>query len=111
MLPNKPCGVPDLHGRQLTRRGLHYGNERACWGRPNRWRDRPDRGTGCGPVALPRYGSVAVSRGALFGSLALILGAIAGWFGGRTGTVYPTLTDLNLASAAHTSSAPGVERG
>jgi hypothetical protein len=32
-------------------------------------------------------------------------------FGGRTGTVYPTLTDLNLASAAHTSSAPGVQRG
>jgi hypothetical protein len=33
----------------------------------------------------------AVSRGALFGSLALLLGALAGWFGGRAGTVYPTL--------------------
>lgn len=29
----------------------------------------------------------AVSRGALFGALALILGAVAGWFGGRTGTI------------------------
>jgi hypothetical protein len=42
-----------------------------------------------------------VSRGALFGSLALLLGAIAAWFGGRTGTVYPTLTDEALASTAH----------
>jgi hypothetical protein len=33
-----------------------------------------------------------VSRGALFGSLALLLGAIAGWFGGRMGAVEPTVT-------------------
>ena len=33
-----------------------------------------------------------VSRGALLGSLALVLGAIAAWFGGRTGTVDPTVT-------------------
>jgi hypothetical protein len=31
-----------------------------------------------------------VSRGALFGFLALVLGAIAAWFGGRSGTVIPT---------------------
>lgn len=37
-----------------------------------------------------------VSRGALFGFVALLLGAIAGWFGGRAGAVYPTLTDLYL---------------
>lgn len=34
----------------------------------------------------------AVSRAALFGALALILGAIAAWFGGRAGTVDPTMT-------------------
>ncbi len=33
-----------------------------------------------------------VSRGALFGAIALILGAIAGWFGGRSGTVRQALT-------------------
>jgi hypothetical protein len=34
----------------------------------------------------------AVSRGALFGALGLMLGAVSGWFGGRMGTVEPTLT-------------------
>lgn len=34
----------------------------------------------------------AVSRGALFGAISLILGAIAAWFGGRMGTVEPTIT-------------------
>jgi hypothetical protein len=33
-----------------------------------------------------------VSRGALFGALALILGGLAGWFGGRIGAVHPTVT-------------------
>jgi hypothetical protein len=37
-----------------------------------------------------------VSRGALFGFFALALGALAAWFGGRAGAVYPTLTDLAL---------------
>jgi hypothetical protein len=34
----------------------------------------------------------AVATGALFGAIALILGAIAAWFGGRMGAVEPTLT-------------------
>lgn len=34
----------------------------------------------------------AVSRGALLGSLALLLGALAAWFGGRLGSVDPTIT-------------------
>lgn len=34
----------------------------------------------------------AVSRGALVGAISLILGAIAGWFGGHMGAVDPTLT-------------------
>lgn len=34
----------------------------------------------------------AVSRGALLGSLALLLGALASWFGGRFGAVDPTMT-------------------
>jgi hypothetical protein len=37
-----------------------------------------------------------VSRGALFGFVALALGAVAAWFGGRSGAVYPTLTNLAL---------------
>jgi hypothetical protein len=36
--------------------------------------------------------ATAVSRGALFGALGLILGAVAAWFGGRMGTVEPTIT-------------------
>jgi hypothetical protein len=35
----------------------------------------------------------AVSRGALLGALSLLLGAVAGWFGGRLGAVEPTTTD------------------
>jgi len=38
----------------------------------------------------------AVSRGALFGSIALILGALAAWFGGRMGAVDPTITTERL---------------
>ncbi len=34
--------------------------------------------------------STAVSRGALFGAIALILGALAGWFGGRMGAIDPS---------------------
>lgn len=36
--------------------------------------------------------SSAVASGALLGALALILGALAAWFGGRMGAVEPTLT-------------------
>ena len=35
-----------------------------------------------------------VSRGALFGFFALLLGAAAAWFGGRMGTVEPTITSM-----------------
>jgi hypothetical protein len=34
--------------------------------------------------------STAVSRGALFGAIALIFGALAGWFGGRMGALDPS---------------------
>ncbi len=34
----------------------------------------------------------AVSRGALIAALSLLLGAVAGWFGGRMGAVEPTVT-------------------
>jgi hypothetical protein len=37
-----------------------------------------------------------VSRGALVGFFALVLGAVAAWFGGRSGTVMTTETDLQL---------------
>jgi hypothetical protein len=39
--------------------------------------------------------ATAVSRGALFGAIALILSALAGWFGGRMGAVDPSeLSDM-----------------
>ncbi len=37
--------------------------------------------------------ATVVSRGALFGFVALVLGALAGWFGGRFGAVDPTVTE------------------
>jgi hypothetical protein len=40
----------------------------------------------------------AVSRAALFGAIGLILGAAAGWFGGRMGAVDPTITSGFLRS-------------
>lgn len=40
----------------------------------------------------------AISRGALLGSLALAFGALAGWFGGRAGTVNPTVTTASYKS-------------
>lgn len=43
-----------------------------------------------------RVTSRAVSRAALFGSIALILGALAAWFGGRMGAVDPTMTSSYL---------------
>jgi hypothetical protein len=43
-------------------------------------------------TAAAQMATTAVSRGALFGALALILGAIAAWLGGRMGAVDPTLT-------------------
>jgi len=54
--------------------------------------------------------TTGVSRGALLASVALILGAVAGWFGGRTGTVHPTLTDDELVSSAHQHSDGSMSR-
>jgi CHASE3 domain sensor protein len=48
----------------------------------------------------------ATSRGALFGSIALLLGAIAGWFGGRTGAVDPTITRARLRRRRRLSKLP-----
>lgn len=41
-----------------------------------------------------------VSRGALFGFVALVLGAVAAWFGGRSGAVVPTITNAGLSPSA-----------
>jgi hypothetical protein len=38
-----------------------------------------------------------ISTAALLGAVSLILGAIAGWFGGRSGAVDPTITSRTLA--------------
>lgn len=45
----------------------------------------------------------AASRGAIFGFIALVLGAIAAWFGGRAGAVEPTVTSPSLAAGATTT--------
>jgi hypothetical protein len=42
--------------------------------------------------------ATTVSTGALFGAIALILGAIAAWFAGRMGAVEPTLTGFGLGA-------------
>jgi hypothetical protein len=47
-------------------------------------------------VAAAETATKAVSRGALFGAIALILGAIASWFGGPMGAVDPTITSAAL---------------
>jgi hypothetical protein len=43
-------------------------------------------------TAAAQTAATTVSRGALFGSIALLLGALAAWLGGRMGAVDPTLT-------------------
>ena len=40
----------------------------------------------------------AVTTGALVAFVALVLGAIAGWFGGRSGVVHPVYADRVLPS-------------
>jgi hypothetical protein len=44
-----------------------------------------------------------VSRGALFGFFALVLGAIAACFGGRSGTVIPTITSMGFSASGRRS--------
>jgi hypothetical protein len=43
-------------------------------------------------VEAAEVAAKAVSRGALFAALALVLGGVAGWFGGRMGAIDPTIT-------------------
>ena len=45
-------------------------------------------------TAAAQTATTAVSRGALFSAIALLLGAIAAWFGGRRGAVDPTITTV-----------------
>jgi len=42
--------------------------------------------------------ATVTTRGALFGTFALLLGAIAAWFGGRLGAVDPTITSPSLTA-------------
>ena len=50
-------------------------------------------------IAVADTTTKTVSRAALFGAIALMLGAIAAWFGGRMGVVHPTLTSEMLMRA------------
>jgi hypothetical protein len=47
-------------------------------------------------TAAAQTATTAVSRGALFSAIALLLGAIAAWFGGRMGAVDPTITTAEM---------------
>jgi len=50
-------------------------------------------------VEASRTAARTASRAALWGSIALILGALAAWFGGRAGAVHPTITAAALSYA------------
>src|SRR5215211_6094007 len=50
-------------------------------------------------VEAGRTAARTASRAALWGSIALILGALAAWFGGRAGAVHPTITAAALSYA------------
>ena len=47
-------------------------------------------------TAAAETATTTLSRGALFGAIALLIGAIAAWFGGRMGAVDPTITSAAL---------------
>jgi hypothetical protein len=47
-------------------------------------------------AAAAETAATATARASLFGALALLLGAIAAWFGGRLGAVDPTITSPTL---------------
>jgi hypothetical protein len=50
-------------------------------------------------VEAGRTAARTASRAALWGSIALSLGALAAWFGGRAGAVHPTITAAALSYA------------
>jgi hypothetical protein len=50
-------------------------------------------------TAAAQTATTAVSRGALLGAIALILGALASWFGGRMGAVDPAITTRDVMAA------------
>jgi hypothetical protein len=54
-------------------------------------------------TAAAQAATTAVSRGAFFGSIALLLGALAAWFGGRRGAVDPTITTGEMMAARRPS--------
>jgi hypothetical protein len=49
-------------------------------------------------AAAAETAATATTRGALLGAFALVLGAIAAWFGGRLGAVDPTITSPSLVA-------------
>ncbi len=52
----------------------------------------------------------AVATAALFGAASLLLGAVAGWFGGRLGTIAPTMTMVRGGTRSPNTPAPGHSR-
>jgi hypothetical protein len=54
-------------------------------------------------TAAAQATTTAVSRGAFFASIALLLGALAAWFGGRMGAVHPTITNAEMMAARRPS--------
>ncbi len=52
----------------------------------------------------------AVSTAALAGAISLLLGAVAGWFGGRMGTIEPTMSLPALGRSLVTNSTAQASR-
>jgi hypothetical protein len=50
-------------------------------------------------TAAAQTATTAVSRGAFFSAIGLLLGAVAAWFGGRMGAVDPTITTGEMMAA------------
>jgi hypothetical protein len=50
-------------------------------------------------TAAAQTATTAVSRGAFFSAVGLLLGAVAAWFGGRMGAVDPTITTGEMMAA------------
>jgi hypothetical protein len=53
-------------------------------------------------TAAAEAAASTTASGALFGAIALILGGIAAWFGGRVGAVDPTITSARLMATRRT---------
>jgi hypothetical protein len=89
-------GAADVYGNAATE---IYGPDEAATGTGANTgaADIPAAQTGIAPAAdISSASADALAGAALFSAIALVLGAVASWFGGRAGAVDPTLTENAL---------------